>query len=578
MNDYDTKRATRYLPHVVAANTAVVVMPVVLVWWLRSRGAITSPWAGVMLAMALSLAALLVGSAYWKRRRGPRDLLFGELLVWGWLRRVRTERQLTRSMGLLRTDEQVRGGRQDADRTFHILSQLAVALDAQDAYTDGHSRRVAAYAVMVARRMGLPNGEVARVRAAAAVHDIGKVHVPREVLDKPGRLTSTEFDLVKRHADVGAEIVDSLGDPEVTAIVRHHHERFEGTGYPSGLAYERIPLGARIIAVADTFDALTSVRPYRPAAPHKRALDALAGASGTQLDPVAVRAFLRSYSGNKAIVFWSLLAISPRRAVDWLGDKSRAAGHVSLSPTAATAGAVTAIAFTAISTPVGARPVPSVARDVYSRAVAAASVGATIGAPRTRSHHPGHRPTAQPATRRGHAAHGIGRVSAAIAVAASIMPRGSGSVHRHAVRRSSGAEPSGLPRHRPAGGGPSDGSQGGTLRKPAGGGPSGRSKGAPARVPVAGSGRGSSSGPGGGASGSSGGSGAGRPSTKNQCKHGGYVQHGFANQGQCVATAERGPRKHSSAEGGAVNSRRPVRRAAGPGRPRARRTTPPPHR
>jgi putative two-component system response regulator len=165
-------------------------MPIAVVWWLRSRGAIASPWVGIVLAMALSLAASFVGSAYWKRRRGPRDLLFGELLLWGWLRRVRMERQLTRSMKLLRADEQLGGDVESASRKFHILSQLAVALDAQDAYTNGHSRRVAAHAVMVARRMGCSREEVARVRAAAAVHDIGKVRVPPHVLDKPAKLTS----------------------------------------------------------------------------------------------------------------------------------------------------------------------------------------------------------------------------------------------------------------------------------------------------------------------------------------------------------------------------------------------------
>lgn len=582
MSGYDTRRASRYLPHVGVATTAVVVMPVVVVGWMRSRGAVTSLWAGVVLAMALSLAASLVGRAYWMRRRGPRDLLFGELLLWGWLRRVRMERQLAKAMELLRTDEQVRGGGQSADRTFQILSQLAVALEAQDAYTDGHSRRVAAHAVMVARRMGLSSAEVSRVRAAAAVHDVGKVRVPPDVLDKPGRLTKAEFELVKRHADVGAEIVGCLGDPELTAVVRHHHEHFDGTGYPSGLASERIPLGARIIAVADTFDALTSVRPYRPAVSHKRALEALVRASGTQLDPVAVRAFLRSYSGNKAIVFWSLLTISPQRAVAWLGGKRPTSKNVALSPTATTVGAITAIAVTAISTPIGPRPSPSGAREVHQkapRAIAAASVPSTIGAPRRTSRHPGRRLTALPAPRRGHPAHGIGRVFAVSRVAASNTPPGTGSVHSHAVGGRSGGKSSGGSRPKPvggSGGGPAGGSNSAPSGR-SGGGAVGGSNGTAGGGPGAGSGRGSSSGPGGGggssggtgtaggstggspggstegspggssggssggpsrASGTPAGTGAGLPSIKDQCKDGGYGQYGFANQGQCVAFVE----------------------------------------
>jgi hypothetical protein len=128
VSDYDTRQATRYLPHVVVATTAVAGVPVVAVWWLRSLGAIASPWVGVAVAMALSLVASCVGRAYWKRRRGPRDLLFGELLVWGWLRRVRMERQLARSMELLRADEPPGGEVETAGRRFRILSRLARCL------------------------------------------------------------------------------------------------------------------------------------------------------------------------------------------------------------------------------------------------------------------------------------------------------------------------------------------------------------------------------------------------------------------------------------------------------------------
>ena len=164
VSGYDTRRAAGYLPHVVVATAAVAVMPVVVVWWLGWRGVIASAWMAVVLAMVLSLAASFVGRAYWKRRRGPGDLLFGELLVWGWLRRVRMERQLAGSLQLLRADEQLGGQATSASRKFDVLSQLAVALEAQDAYTDGHSRRVAAHTVMVARRLGL-SGQERRVRA-----------------------------------------------------------------------------------------------------------------------------------------------------------------------------------------------------------------------------------------------------------------------------------------------------------------------------------------------------------------------------------------------------------------------------
>jgi hypothetical protein len=578
VSDYDTQRATRYLPHVVAATTAVAVIPAAVVWWLRTLGAITSAWTGVVLAVALSLVASLVGSAYWKRRRGPRDLLFGELLVWGWLRRLRMERQLGRAMTVLREHEELRDEVHTTDQKFRILSQLAVALEAQDAYTNGHSRRVAAHAVIAARRMGLSSGKVSRLRAAAAIHDIGKVRVPPDLLEKPARLTSAEFELVKRHADVGAEIVDCLGDRELTASVRHHHERFDGTGYPSGLAGEGIPLGARIIAVADTFDAMTSVRPYRPAASHQQALEALVEASGSQLDPAVVRAFLRSYSDSKAIVLWSLLAVSPQRAVAWLRDKRPAPTNVSLSSIGASVAAMTTLALTAIGTPIGPRPGASGGRDVRNnapRAIVAARLPSTIFASPASSH----RLTSR---LHGNATQGSRQVSS-VSIVARIPSPGSGSVHsRQSGPRSGGGGPgpkrsggrgrapaggsTGTSGHQPAGGStgsPGHGSGGGSASGTGAGSGSGAGSASGAPGPAGGSTAGSPSGQTGGTAGGSSGSpgqsasgsrgasgaarspgptGAGRASTKDQCKNDGYVQYGFANQGKCVAFVEPGSR------------------------------------
>jgi HD-GYP domain-containing protein (c-di-GMP phosphodiesterase class II) len=348
VNDYTTSRATRYLPQVAIATTLVAVLPIAVVWWVHAHGLISSPWALVALAIALSLAASLAGSAYWKRHSGANDVFFSELLLWGWLHRFVGERRLAKAVGKLGlgdADSSLPQGEVNAEGRAELLKQMAAAVDAQDPYTDGHSRRVALHTAMVARRMGLSREQVSRIRTAAAVHDIGKLRIPSEVLNKPGELTPTELELVKRHADEGAAIVACMDDPDITAMVRHHHERFDGQGYPAGLESEQIPLGARIIAVADTFDALTSVRPYRVAIPHKKALDVLVEVSGTQLDPVAVRAFLKCYSGNRALLFWTLLAISPQRAVSWLQGKAPAHGSLaSAAPAAATAAAAAVVA------------------------------------------------------------------------------------------------------------------------------------------------------------------------------------------------------------------------------------------
>ena len=386
MNDYTTSRATRYLPQVLIATTAVAVLPVVVVWWLRGQGTIASQWVCVALAMVLSFVVSVIGSAYWKRRRGPGDLFFSEILLWGWLRRLRVERQLSNAVEVLQLERGERDRLLDDGARFdsraHLIRQLAMALDAQDPYTDGHSRRVARHAEMVARKMGLTREEIARIQAAAAVHDVGKLRVPPEVLNKPDKLTPEEFEITKRHSEQGAEIVSCLGDAELTAIVRHHHERFDGTGYPSGLVGVEVPLGARIVAVADTFDAMTSVRPYRLATPHKEAMEALVEASGTQLDPAVVRAFLRCYSNNRVLLVWALLAVSPQRALAVLRGKSPPAGNPSLGAIVGSTAAVAAIGVAAIASPLGTgspgpleeRCAPS-ERYVHSRRVASADGG-----------------------------------------------------------------------------------------------------------------------------------------------------------------------------------------------------------
>jgi len=187
----------------------------------------------------------------------------------------------------------------DRGACARTLDRLAAGLEARVPGIDGHSRRVARYAAGIAREIGLPREQVERVRRAGAVHDIGKLEMPVAIVNKPAPLSASEFALVKRHSVAGEKMVAGLGDPQLAAIVRHHHERIDGSGYPDGLAGEQIPLGARIVAVADTFDALTSTRPYRPASRHREALALLDLEAGSQLDPGAVAAFRAYYSGPR---------------------------------------------------------------------------------------------------------------------------------------------------------------------------------------------------------------------------------------------------------------------------------------
>ena len=299
-------------PQMAAATVLVMVLPAVIVGVLSALGVITSVWVGLLLAVALSLALSSAGSAYW-RRRATGDVLFSDLLLWGWLRRRRTERRLGRADELLR-----QAGTADSARKAELLRELGAALDAQDPYLQGHSRRVARYVTMIAQRMNLPDEQLERAKAAAAIHDVGKLRVPEALVQKPGRLTDAEFALMQQHAAAGAAMVESLDDPALTAAVRGHHERWDGSGYPDGLAGERIAVEARIISVADTFDAITSARPYRAAKPHAKALSVIADEADHQLDPEAAHAFISCYSDRRGAALWAGLASIPRQVASRL--------------------------------------------------------------------------------------------------------------------------------------------------------------------------------------------------------------------------------------------------------------------
>ena len=277
------------------ATLLILGAPLAIVWALRAADVVTSLWIGMLLVVALTFVAAAVGRVCWERRRSATDLTFSDLLPWGRLQRWRAEKQLTSAVALFQGLE----GEAVAAESERALQEIAAALDRKDIYQDGHSRRVARYAVMTAARMALPAEEIARIRRASTVHDVGKLQVPKGIIEKPGELSSAERELVQRHAEEGSRMVACLGDPELTAFVRHHHERFDGRGYPDGLAGDGIPLGARIVAVADAFDAMTAPRPYAPAARHKRALDVLRSESGKQFDPAVVKAFLSYYSGRR---------------------------------------------------------------------------------------------------------------------------------------------------------------------------------------------------------------------------------------------------------------------------------------
>ena len=176
---------------------------------------------------------------------------------------------------------------------LEMVTALAAALEAKDPYTNGHSERVTRYAVQLAWEAGLDNVETENIALAGQLHDIGKIGIREEVLNKPGKLTDEEFEHIKSHPLTGVQMlqkVESLAD--ALPIVRHHHERYDGRGYPDSLAGEEIPLAARVVALADAFDAMTSSRAYRGAMPVSKARGIVLECSGTQFDPALVEVFV----------------------------------------------------------------------------------------------------------------------------------------------------------------------------------------------------------------------------------------------------------------------------------------------
>ena len=193
-------------------------------------------------------------------------------------------------------DQRTRELQDSYESTLHAL---VTALDFRDNETQGHSHRVVEYAVLVAEELGVREPEMTAIRRGAILHDVGKIGVPDAILRKPGKLSPEEWAEMKRHPEIGYRMLEGIRflRPALD-IVLHHQERFDGTGYPHGLAGESIPLGARIFAVVDTFDAMTSDRPYRSALGIDAAREEIRNWKGRQFDPAVVDAFLSIHAGR----------------------------------------------------------------------------------------------------------------------------------------------------------------------------------------------------------------------------------------------------------------------------------------
>ncbi|NOZ29085.1 MAG: diguanylate cyclase [Chloroflexi bacterium] len=209
-----------------------------------------------------------------------------------------------------------------------LLGLLANVIDFRDPYVYNHSEQVAAYAVAIAQEMGLSSTQIDTLRRAAMCHDVGKVGIPDAILNKPGRLTDEEYHVVKEHVNIGAELLESSHVlHRLIPTVRHHHERWDGTGYPDGLAGEQIPLEARILAVADAVETMASDRPYKRGMSPDQILEELQRCAGTHFDPAVVTAFVRVIEREgKDFIVNSARRVSPDRRVQWVPQPSLAPG------------------------------------------------------------------------------------------------------------------------------------------------------------------------------------------------------------------------------------------------------------
>ena len=371
-----------YLGHALFATVGVLGPAFATVYVLLSVFDTRNPLILAVGALVASALAMTVGTMIWNSRPQSADIAFGELLIWGWLQRKRAEDTLdegARLLGLDRSGQPTEAIRISPDKQLAVLQDLNGALEAKDPYTHGHSQRVERHTYRTAAAMGLSVEEIEELRLAAALHDVGKIRVPDRILRKPGRLTAEERSVVEDHVVVGAWMVSSVGSADVISAVRHHHERWDGRGYPDGLAGSDIPLYARMIAVADAYDAITSTRPYRVSAGREHAVSVLRAESGSQFDPMIVDAFVAALPVRLPVAGAMVLLAGPmalgRRFVMWV--KRFGAGH--LAPAAATLGAMVTLSAFVPYAPLAPAPVPQV---VAQQEVSAGSETRKTSAPR----------------------------------------------------------------------------------------------------------------------------------------------------------------------------------------------------
>ena len=335
----------RLWPQAILATTATVILPIIAVVSLTWLG-FTLPHvlASLLGTLALAIGVAALGASLWNRRRESIDVAFGELMLWRFLKRRNAERRACRNVGEVDPGPGSSGKviRLEHDRSLEVLHRLTLALEATDRYTLGHSRRVERHVHRTAIAMGLSTAEIRELRIAASLHDVGKICVPEQILRKSDVLTAQERSIMRDHVSVGAMMVAGAASQSVTEAILHHHEFWDGHGYPSGLSGHDIPLFARVIALADVWDAVTSARPYKGGEARAQAIEVLRDRAGSQFDPELVEVFLEALPAALPVTSALLIFLTQHRTTrpvyEW--THSSAFSDVSRAAAAGTAAAV----------------------------------------------------------------------------------------------------------------------------------------------------------------------------------------------------------------------------------------------
>ena len=281
----------------ILASLAVLLGPLLLGFLVFAlTGVYPTLIPAVVVVGVLTLTIVVGGTRLWERHPAAAIFSFGDLMLWNWARRHRAEVRLVRNTQLLGFDRtgayQGDTIAQDDDERLELLAEIADALDAKSSYTFNHPNRVEKLARDMGEALGLSEEQLTKLSTAAFLHDVGNIRIPEHILRKPFGLSEEEKRTVESHALLGAMMAYEVVTRDVADGILHHHERWDGLGYPNGKNGRDIPFFARLIALAEAYDAMTSTRPHRQSLSPAAALDELRKEAGTHFDPLAIEALV----------------------------------------------------------------------------------------------------------------------------------------------------------------------------------------------------------------------------------------------------------------------------------------------